>query len=135
LNCGRCAVRRAERRTAKETDQTLQKAHDYCQPLRQQLKKYKFSTPAGAGTKNSTGIQPVNKLSEQDKKSPRSCKFCGYKHAFTKPSRCPAFGKLCLKCTQKGHFAQVCPAKCQKGLPRGCNATHPEFKSGSANVF
>ena len=79
------------------------------------MRKYKFSTPAGAGTEHSIGIQPVNKVNEQDKKPPRSCKFCGYKHPFTKPSRCPAVGKLCLKCKQKGHFAQVCPANVKGG--------------------
>ena len=81
------------------------------------MQKYKFSTPAGAGTEHSIGIQPVNKVNvnEQDKKPPRSCKFCGYKHPFTKPSRCPAVGKLCLRCKQKGHFAQVCPANVKAG--------------------
>ena len=79
------------------------------------MQKYKFSTPAGAGTEHSIGIQPVNEVNEQDKKPPRSCKFCGYKHLFTKPSRCPAVGKLCLKCKQKGRFAQVCPANVKGG--------------------
>ena len=100
----------------KKPNLTLQKAHDYCRTFEAaELQKYKFSTPAGAGTEHSIGIQPVNKLNEQDKKPPRSCKFCGYKHPFTKPSRCPAFGKLCLKCKQKGHFAQVCPANVKGG--------------------
>ena len=100
----------------KKPDLTLQKAHDYCRTFEAaELQKYKFSTPAGARTEHSIGIQPVNKLNEQDKKPPRSCKFCGYKHPFTKPSRCPAFGKLCLKCKQKGHFAQVCPANVKGG--------------------
>ena len=76
----------------KKPDLTLQKAHDYCPTFEAaELQKYEFSTPAGAGTEHSIGIQPVNKLNEQDKKPPRSCKFCSYKHPFTKPSRCPAF--------------------------------------------
>ena len=99
----------------KKPDLTLQKAHDYYRTFEAaELQKYKFSTPAGAGTEHSIGIQPVNKVNEQDKKPPRSCMCCGYKHPFPKPSRCPAVGKLCLKCKQKGHFAQVC--KCQRGL-------------------
>ena len=100
----------------KKPDLTLQKAHDYCRTFETaELQKYKFSTPADAGTEHSIGLQPVNKLNEQDKKPPHSCKFCGYKHPFTKPSHCPAFGKLCLKCKQKGHFAQVCPANVKGG--------------------
>ena len=100
----------------KKPDLTLQKAHDYCRTFEAaELQKYKFSIPAGAGTEHSTGIQPVNKVNEHDKKPPRSCKFCGYKHPFTKPSRCPAFGKLCLNSKQKGHFVQVCPANVKGG--------------------
>jgi len=77
---------------------TLQMVRDYCRTFEAaELQKYKLRTPAGAGTEHS-GIQPVSKLNEQDKKPPRSCKFCGYKHPCTKPSRCPAFRKLCLKC-------------------------------------
>ena len=36
------------------------------------------------------------------------CKFCGYKHPFTQPSRCPALGKKCNKCKKERHFVQVC---------------------------
>ena len=100
----------------KKPDLTLQKAHDYCRTFEAaELQKYKFSTSAGAGTEHSIRIQPVNKVNEQDKKPSRSCKFCGYKHPFTKPSRCPAVGKLCLKCKQKGHFAQVYSANVKGG--------------------
>ena len=71
----------------KKPDLTLQKAHDYCRTFEAaELQKYTFSTPAGGETEHSIGIQPVNKLNEQDKKSPRSCEVCGYKHPFTKPS-------------------------------------------------
>ena len=60
----------------KKPDLTPQKAHDYCRTIKvAEVQKYKFSTPAGAGTEHSMGIEPVNKLNEQDKKLPRSCKF------------------------------------------------------------
>ena len=100
----------------KKPDLTLLKAHDYGRSFEAaELQKYKFSTPVITGTEHSIGIQPVNKFNEQDKKPPGSCKFCGDKHPLTKPSRCPAFGKLCLKCKQTGHFAQVCPANVKGG--------------------
>ena len=38
----------------------------------------------------------------------RWCKFCGYKHLFTHPNKCPAFGKKCIKCKKEGHIAQLC---------------------------
>ena len=53
----------------KKPDLALQEAAE--------LQEYKFSTPAGAGTERSIGIQPVNMLKERDKKALRSCKFCG----------------------------------------------------------
>lgn len=41
----------------KKPDLTLQKAHDYCRTFEAaELQKYKFSTPAGAGTEHSIGI-------------------------------------------------------------------------------
>ena len=61
------------------------------------------------------GIHPVRKSKESDKTAARSCKFCGYKHQFTRPSRYPAFGKQCLKYKKEGHFAQVCPANVKEG--------------------
>ena len=45
----------------KKPDLTLQKAQDYCRTFEaSELKKYKFSTPAGAGTVRSIGIQRVS---------------------------------------------------------------------------
>ena len=37
----------------------------------------------------------------------RSCKFCGGKHIFRK-ELCPAYGKVCHKCSRKEHFGSVC---------------------------
>ena len=34
-----------------------------------------------------------------------TCRNCGYQHPV---NRCPAFGKLCLKCGTKGHFYKMC---------------------------
>jgi len=75
-----------------------------------------FNIQASAGTERSLGIHPVRKSKEAGKTAARSCKFCGYKHPFTQPSRCPAFGKQCLKCKKEGHFAQVCPGNVKEGL-------------------
>ncbi|GFS38879.1 retrovirus-related Pol polyprotein from transposon 297 [Nephila pilipes] len=36
------------------------------------------------------------------KSSQNECKKCGRKH---KPHKCPAFGKICIKCNKKNHFA------------------------------
>ena len=36
-----------------------------------------------------------------------SCKFCGYEHA-PERKKCPAWGKVCLWCKKKNHFAKGC---------------------------
>ena len=99
----------------KKADLTLQTAHDYCRTFEaSELQKFKFSTHANSGTEHSVGIQSVQKGKEQERKTVRSCKFCGYKHPFTRPSRCPAFGKTCLKCQTEGHFARMCPKEVKR---------------------
>ena len=68
----------------KKPDLTLQKAHDYCRTFEaSELRKFKFSIPASAGTERSVGIHPVRRSKEPEKTAARSCKFCGYKHPFT----------------------------------------------------
>ena len=38
------------------------------------------------------------------------CKFCGLRHQKIK-EKCPAWGKVCLKCKRKNHFAKKCTKK------------------------
>ena len=91
----------------KKPDLTLQTAHDYCRTFEAaELQKYKFNTPTVAGSERS--LHPLRKVKVQEKTPVRNCKFCGYKHPFTQPPRCPALGKKCNKCKKEGHFAQVC---------------------------
>ena len=90
----------------KKPDLTLQTAHDYCRTFEAaELQKYKFNTPTVAGSERS--LHPLRKVKVQEKTPARNCKFCGYKHPFTQPPRCPALGKKCNKCKKEGHFAQV----------------------------
>jgi hypothetical protein len=35
----------------------------------------------------------------------RDCKFCGQSHL---SGKCPAYGKICTKCSKRNHFARVC---------------------------
>ena len=100
----------------KKPDLTLQSAHDYCRTFEAaEQQKFKFHVPTSAGTERSSGIQFVRKSNGQGKATARWCKFCGYKHPFTQPNKCPAFGKKCMKCRKEGHFAQVCKEIAKKG--------------------
>jgi hypothetical protein len=61
----------------------------------------------------------VNKV-QQEREDQRSCTYCGQKgHGKSirnglRKADCPAFGKKCMKCCQKGHFAEVCKKKGDK---------------------
>ena len=99
----------------KKPDLTLQSAHDYSRTFEAaELQKFKFNLPTNASTECPSGIHFVRKSKGQDRTTAHSCKFCGYKHPFTPPSRCPAFGKRCIKCKKEGHFAQVCKENVKK---------------------
>ena len=70
-------------------DLTLQSAHDYCRTFEAaEQQKFKFHVPTSAGTE---------RLSGQGRATARRCKFCGYKHPFNQPNKCPAFGKKMLE--------------------------------------
>ena len=69
------------------------------------------------GGKLSSG--QINKV-QQEREDHRSCTYCGQKGHGKSPNidlrkaDCPAFGKKCAKCHQKGHFAGVCKMKGDK---------------------
>ena len=45
------------------------------------------------------------KFTQTKPKAEKNCNFCGRVH---EPRKCPAFGKKCLKCDRRNHFAVVC---------------------------
>ena len=92
----------------KKPDLTLASAHDYCRTFEAaELQKYKFAATVSPSSEGEPRIQAIQKDREQQKKTSRSCKFCGYSHPFTHPNRCPAFGKKCMKCKKQGHFQSM----------------------------
>jgi hypothetical protein len=58
----------------------------------------------------------VNKV-QQDREDQRSCTYCGQKGHGKSPNigvrkaDCPAYGKKCAKCQQKGHYAGACKSR------------------------
>lgn len=50
----------------------------------------------------------INKKSNKNVPAEFQCKKCGYSH---KKSKCPAYGKRCMKCSQFNHFSSMCQSK------------------------
>ena len=50
---------------------------------------------------------PRNAQTRQHKSLQRPCNYCGGQHAAER-RKCPAWGKLCLKCGSRNHFKTVC---------------------------
>ena len=98
----------------KKPDLTLQTAHDYCRAFEAaELQKFKLITPTRTRTQPSN-IHPVRKFKVQDKATPRFCTFCGYKHPFTQPSRCPSFGKKVTISREKDTFQRYAKKQVEK---------------------
>ncbi|XP_048582219.1 uncharacterized protein K02A2.6-like [Nematostella vectensis] len=110
----------------KKPDLTLQTAHDYCRTYEAtELQKYKF-VPQTVVPSKTVSVQPV-----QVKKEQPSCKFCGYRHSFAHPTRCPAFKRNCKICSKTGHFAKMCKNK-QKKDPE-VHVVEQEYDSSDSN--
>lgn len=64
----------------------------------------------------------------EKQKNPRdseevNCEHCGLKHRKERED-CPAYGKKCVKCRQKNHFAQVC----KQGFSKQQKKSYPNRK-------
>ena len=60
-------------------------------------------------------VHAVKHKKADDKQAEKliSCKYCGKKHKIG-AKHCPAYGKECLNCKKKNHFAKVCTNKERK---------------------
>lgn len=67
------------------------------------------------GQKQVMGSKNVHKAKE---KVIVNCTKCGKNH---KLNECPAFGKICAKCSKKNHFAVVCKSNGKKKINKIAN--------------
>ena len=104
-------------------DLTLIKAIDICKASEaagRQLKAMASADEIQAinSSKRSTGRTKDRENSRgrgdssrgRDKSTTRRCKYCDRQHEMTKEA-CPAFGKICRRCSKKHHFESVCKSK------------------------
>ena len=57
--------------------------------------------------------KPASAMYQHKKTESMKCGRCGRQHP---PKRCPAWGKSCLKCGGRNHFAEICRTKSVKEL-------------------
>ncbi len=105
-----CSDVRLQERLLREPNLTLITAMNICraaESTREQMKCLRGDDIAVAV--NELGRHEYKKQSA-DGGSEFQCSRCGVRH---KPRNCPAFGKECRQCGQKGHFAVMCRKKPQ----------------------
>ena len=74
------------------------------------LRKMKLSSKTGQ--RHTSGKQAlVGKQTRQKLTSNKPCDYCSYKHV---KGKCPAFGKFCKGCGQRGHFYKAKKCKLAK---------------------
>ena len=69
----------------------------------------KFSPPSNSSDHPASDIHNVKGFKSQSlRRNDPLCKFCGLRHSFSHPSKCPALKQECRKCKKVGHFARMC---------------------------
>ena len=99
-----------QERLLRESDITLENAIKHCQVSEVTKKHVKIlqhqAAPASVA-KISTKKVRTSKCHAKESLEEfiKQCKFCSYRH---KRGKCPAYNKVCKKCSKKGHFAKFC---------------------------
>ncbi|EEC09872.1 hypothetical protein IscW_ISCW007124, partial [Ixodes scapularis] len=65
----------------------------------------------------SATVEAMEKTKLRESTSSSKCTRCNLKHA---TRSCPAYGKVCLRCGRKNHFAVRCPLKATSQDQRNC---------------
>lgn len=107
---------RVKEQLLKKTDLTLEKAIQICQAaelarsqvnsltnVEQELSVDFVKKKHAAANRKNPSARPQNQS-----KDVRACMRCGREHV---KGKCPAYGKLCNKCSGKNHFAKMCRTK------------------------
>ena len=107
---------RIKERLLREADLTLARALDICRAA--ETSKHQMDTMGAAHTqihamhtqknvshRGKTSHRPTSHQTGSNDKRESTCQYCGQSHA---PRHCPAYGKMCKKCSGRNHFAVVC---------------------------
>lgn len=91
-------------RLLREVDLTLEKAGQICKAA--EVAQHQNRT--WEGNQKSATVDAMEKTKLRESTSSSKCARCNLKHA---TRSCPAYGKVCLRCGRKNHFAVRCPLK------------------------
>ena len=103
-------------RMLREAGLTLARALDVCRAA--ETNKHQMDTAVAAHTqihavhtqknvshRGITYCRPMSYQTGSNDKRESASEYCGQSHA---PRHCPAYGKVCKKCSDRNHFAVVC---------------------------
>ena len=88
-----------------ESDMSLEKIVESLQQL-ELIRDYNTTVPAEISFASQKAQRPSKIGASQEPAA--TCRYCGTKHS---RGKCPAYGKQCLKCSKRNHFASVCRSK------------------------
>ena len=103
-------TRLKERLLRESSDLTLEKAASLCRAAeasKTQLKELRTSEKKPVYVLK-LKPKPKHSVNTSRQQQQFNCRKCGTKHL---PRSCPAFGRLCLICKGKHHYAKMCPQK------------------------
>ncbi|XP_041842184.1 uncharacterized protein LOC121640472 [Melanotaenia boesemani] len=106
--------KRMRERLLREAKLTLEDAERMCQATELAQQHAKTLNDSSVANENATVAVVKNKTQRHVAQNKNSddvlyyCRRCGGKH---KPRQCPAYGKKCVKCNGKNHFAKQCRSK------------------------
>lgn len=90
---------------------TLGEAINKCRSKELFARQMKEVSDNSKEDESDAGINKIKRSARNDQRMDLiDCGYCGTKHE-RKKTNCPAFGKKCLECNVKNHFAAVCRSK------------------------
>ena len=83
-------------------------------PYIQQFEGRRDFMKSSCTTPNDEEIHHQQGKAQRNVKLVNNYRFCGKTHG---PRKCPAYGKVCSKCSKQNHFAAVCRSKTDQSAP------------------
>lgn len=114
---------------------SLDEAINKCRSKELFTKQMKEVSDNGKEDESGAAVNKIRKSTRNDQRIELiDCGYCGTKHE-RKKTNCPAFGKKCLDCGIKNHFAAVCRNKDKEKRKRVKETTFEDDDSDTSTIL